>query len=173
MTKRISKDLERFSDTKGVSLFYIARPKVKGVDHHAKAGNINHCFLKEAASKSDFVLILDCDMIVTPRFLRETVPHFFEKNACDKFVIKEKAAMLQVPQRFWNLGKNDPWWHTAEDFNAAGFEGSDGVGGTPCVGTGVLFKRECLVSIGGQSFWSVTEDFKTSFNLLANGFSTM
>lgn len=110
--------------------------------------------------------------IALPQFLRMTVSHFFETSASG-WCIKKKAAMLQVPQRFHNLGPKDPWWHTAEDFNAAGFEGSDGVGATPCVGTGVIFRRECLASIGGQSYWSVTEDFKTSFNLLSQGFSTM
>lgn len=32
-------------------LTYTARPKVKGVHHHAKAGNINHALTKEAAVK--------------------------------------------------------------------------------------------------------------------------
>ncbi|KAJ3323073.1 hypothetical protein HDV06_002519 [Boothiomyces sp. JEL0866] len=170
MSLRIQSELESIGSR--VKVTYCARPKVKGVNHHAKAGNINHCFTKLPQSKGDYVLILDCDMIVTKSFLLKTIPHFFElKNG--KYVRKEKAAMLQIPQRFYNLGKNDPWWHTAEDFNAAGFEGSDGVGGTPCVGTGVLFRRECLLSLGGQSYWSVTEDFKTSFNLIGEGFSTM
>ncbi|KAJ3317270.1 hypothetical protein HDV06_001815, partial [Boothiomyces sp. JEL0866] len=170
MSDRIQSELESIGSR--VKITYCARPKVKGVNHHAKAGNINHCFTKLPQSKGDYVLILDCDMIVTKSFLLKTIPHFFElKNG--KYVRKEKAAMLQIPQRFYNLGKNDPWWHTAEDFNAAGFEGSDGVGGTPCVGTGVLFRRECLLSLGGQSYWSVTEDFKTSFNLIGEGFSTM
>ncbi|KAJ3318202.1 hypothetical protein HDV06_000745, partial [Boothiomyces sp. JEL0866] len=170
MSLRIQSELESIGSR--VKVTYCARPKVKGVNHHAKAGNINHCFTKLPQSKGDYVLILDCDMIVTKSFLMKTVPHFYEKID-GKYLRKEKTAMLQIPQRFYNLGKNDPWWHTAEDFNAAGFEGSDGVGGTPCVGTGVLFRRECLLSLGGQSYWSVTEDFKTSFNLIGEGFSTM
>ena len=30
---------------------YVGRDKVKGVPHHAKAGNINSCLLKEGACK--------------------------------------------------------------------------------------------------------------------------
>ena len=44
------------------SIVYVARQKVKGVPHHAKAGNINSCLLKEGAKKGEFVLVLDCDM---------------------------------------------------------------------------------------------------------------
>ncbi len=43
-------------------IVYVARKKVKGVPHHAKAGNINSCLLKEGAKKGEFILVLDCDM---------------------------------------------------------------------------------------------------------------
>lgn len=48
------------------SLHYIARDKVKGVTHHAKAGNINSALLKEGPGLGDFVLVLDSDMLVHP-----------------------------------------------------------------------------------------------------------
>lgn len=54
------KDLRQFH--RGPKLCYTARPKVKGVHHHAKAGNINHTLTKESSSTADFVLVLDCDM---------------------------------------------------------------------------------------------------------------
>ena len=164
---------ELFDAGRSERLVYTGRPKVKGVHHHAKAGNINHTLTKAPESDADFVLVLDCDMIALESMLDTMLGHFYESNGSGGWKLKEKAAMVQVPQRFHNLGPKDPWWHTAEDFNAAGFEGSDGVGATPCVGTGVLFRRACLVAIGGQSYWSVTEDFKTSSNLLSQGFSTM
>ena len=52
-------------------------------------------------------------------------------------------------------------------------KGRDGVGAVSCAGTGVIFKRDVLVSIGGQSYGSITEDFNTSMHLLMSGFSTM
>ena len=36
-------------------------------------------------------------------------------------------------------------------------QGRDGVGAAPCCGTGVVFKRDVLVSIGGQAYGSITE----------------
>lgn len=36
-------------------------------------------------------------------------------------------------------------------------QGRDGVGAAPCCGTGVVFRRDVLVSIGGQAYASITE----------------
>ena len=41
---------------------YVARIKIKGVPHHAKAGNLNNCILKEP-SNGQLIIILDCDML--------------------------------------------------------------------------------------------------------------
>ncbi len=53
-------------------LVYICRDKVKGVPHHAKAGNINSALLKEAPGKGEYILVLDCDMICHPGELRRS-----------------------------------------------------------------------------------------------------
>lgn len=52
-------------------------------------------------------------------------------------------------------------------------QGRDGIGACPCCGTGVLFRKDILVSIGGQAHGSITEDYNTAMCLLASGFSTM
>jgi hypothetical protein len=62
-------------------LLYIARDKAKGVSHHAKAGNINSCLLKEGAGHGQFMVVLDCDMVVHPDFLLRTLGHFFAPAA--------------------------------------------------------------------------------------------
>eukprot|EP00884_Botryococcus_braunii_P013519 jgi/Botrbrau1/22168/Bobra.0501s0001.1 len=156
-----------------VRVCYNARYKAPGVPHHSKAGNINNALLKSPHAHAEFLLVLDCDMIVKAEFLKETLPYFFERDACGCWDVKHKACLVQVPQRFYNLGRQDPWWHSSEDFNAIGFHGHDGLGAVPCVGTGCLFRRACLVAMGGQSLHSVTEDYKTGFNTLSDGFSTM
>ena len=46
-------------------------------------------------------------------------------------------------------------------------------GSVPCCGTGVIFRRDILVSIGGQSYGSITEDFNSAMSLMAAGFSSM
>ena len=61
----------------GCPIAYVRREKVSGVPHHAKAGNVNSCLMKETNSRGDFVLVLDCDMMVKKSFLMRTIPHFY------------------------------------------------------------------------------------------------
>jgi cellulose synthase (UDP-forming) len=56
---------------------YVARDKVPGVPHHAKAGNINSCLLKFSHGRGEFLMVLDCDMVVHPDFLQRTLGHFY------------------------------------------------------------------------------------------------
>jgi hypothetical protein len=60
-------------------IVYVARDKVRGVPHHAKAGNINSAMLKEGPGSGEFILVLDCDMIVHPDFLMRTLGHFYRQ----------------------------------------------------------------------------------------------
>lgn len=155
------------------TLKYISRPKVAGVQHHAKAGNINHCLLTESSVSTDYILVLDCDMIIHPTFLRRTLAHFFRENDYGSWCQKDFAALLQTPQDFWNVDSDDPMVHCARFFYGPMLKGRDGAGACPCCGTGVLFKRDILVSIGGQSYGSITEDCNTAMQLLSSGFANM
>jgi hypothetical protein len=53
-------------------------------------------------------------------------------------------------QDFYNLEGNDPFGNRARFFYGPMMQGRDGVGSCPCVGTGVIFRREALISMGGQ-----------------------
>jgi hypothetical protein len=65
-------------------IVHVARDKVPGVPHHAKAGNINNALLKEGLGGGEFILVLDCDMIVHPDFLMRTLGHFYwQPDRCD------------------------------------------------------------------------------------------
>ncbi|KAL4423966.1 hypothetical protein ABPG75_001267 [Micractinium tetrahymenae] len=151
------------------SIVYVARQKAAGVPHHAKAGNINSCLLKEGAKKGEFVLVLDCDMIVHPDFLERTVGHFYKM----RWVPKAKVAFLQTPQDFWNVDAADPMVHCARFFYGPMLQGRDGIGAAPCCGTGVVFRRDVLVSIGGQAYGSITEDYNSAMTLMSAGMATM
>ncbi|KAK9789026.1 hypothetical protein WJX73_003117 [Symbiochloris irregularis] len=152
---------------------------VKGVPHHAKAGNINSAMLKEAPGLGDFILVLDCDMLVHPDFLLRTLGHFYEPRtgppgkAVEGWRIKQKAGFIQTPQDFWNLEKKDSVVHAARFFYGPMLQGRDGIGACPCCGTGVVFQRDVLVSIGGQAYGSITEDYNTAMTLMQSGFGTM
>ena len=155
------------------NLTYVARPKVRGVPHHAKAGNINHCLLTESSTLTDYILVLDCDMIIHPTFLRRTLGHFMVDSGGGEWRHKDFAALLQTPQDFWNVDRDDPMVHCARFFYGPMLMGRDGAGALPCCGTGVIFKRDILVSVGGQSYGSVTEDCNTAMQLLSSGFANM
>ncbi len=71
--------------------------QVQGVPHHAKAGNINHALLKGGVARGDYVLVLDCDMLVHPDFLVRTIGHMYEQQG-GQWVPKDKVGFLQTPQ---------------------------------------------------------------------------
>jgi cellulose synthase (UDP-forming) len=141
-------------------VLYISRDKAPGVPHHAKAGNINSCLLEEGPGLGTFMVVLDCDMIVHPDYLLRTLGHFYtqDHSSAHGWRLKPKAAFLQTPQDFWNVAAVDPMVHCARFFYGPMLQGRDGIGACPCVGTGAVFRRDLLVSIGGQAYGSVTED---------------
>ncbi|GAQ89401.1 cellulose synthase catalytic subunit [Klebsormidium nitens] len=153
-------------------LIYVSRTKVKGISHHAKAGNINNLLLKGGA-RGDFVVVFDCDMIPKREFLLRTIPHFFRTKPGGGWEQKNRAGFLQTPQDFYNLEANDPFGNRARFFYGPMMQGRDGVGSCPCVGTGVIFRREALISMGGQAYGSITEDYNSAMGLLGGGFSSM
>ncbi len=156
-------------------LVYVARRRVHGVPHHAKAGNINHAILR-SQGQGEFIMVLDTDMIAHPDFLQRTIGHFYQRSSSGSgagWVLKKRTAFIQTPQDFWNVPPSDPMVHCARFFYGPMLQGRDGIGATPCCGTGVVFSRTSLVSLGGQSYGSITEDYNTSMNLFAAGFSSM
>ncbi|KAL4547939.1 hypothetical protein Ndes2526B_g07156 [Nannochloris sp. 'desiccata'] len=159
------------------SIECVVRTKVKNVPHHAKAGNINNCLFKSASSATrdaDFLLVLDCDMIVAPGFLLRTLGHFYSyQEGNNRWMLKDFAALLQTPQDFWNVESSDPMVHCARFFYGPMLQGRDGAGACPCCGTGVLFRKDILVSLGGQAYGSITEDYNTAMQILSGGFATM
>ena len=141
------------------SIRYIRR--VKGSPHHAKAGNINHCFMKYCTSK--YVAVIDADMIIHPSFLSHSVAMF-----------GENVAFVQIPQTYYNIGGLDPW---ASDAQKRFYYNVQHValhrwGASECVGTGVVFQHKHLASIGGFTYGSLTEDTATGLQLHKAGFSS-
>jgi cellulose synthase/poly-beta-1,6-N-acetylglucosamine synthase-like glycosyltransferase len=171
MCKRISYQL-RYMDRRA-NLFYVGRTKKKGVPHHAKAGNINNCLLMHSSEDAEYILVLDCDMIVHPTFLHRTLGHFYVPSESGGWRQKEFVGLLQTPQDFWNVDSEDPMVHCARFFYGPMLQGRDGAGACPCCGTGVIFPRSTLISVGGQSYGSITEDCNTSMQLLSCGFANM
>lgn len=146
----------------GVSnLKYLSRDKQPGVPHHFKAGNINFGM---ARSTSEYITILDADMIVHPDMLRYMLPHII--NAKD-------VAYVQTPQCFYNIRPGDPlsdsqplWYHNI-------LVHRDTINFASCCGTGVMFRRSALDKIGGFQTESITEDALTSMLLFSKGYKSV
>jgi membrane glycosyltransferase len=97
-------------------LVYVARRRVPGVPHHAKAGNINHAILRSQGT-GEFIMVLDTDMIAHPNFLQKTIGHFYQRSSSGTdWVQKKRIAFIQTPQDFWNVPPSDPMVHCARFF---------------------------------------------------------
>ncbi len=88
-SKELSDAVKDLSQTRE-NLYYTAR--VKGKDHHFKAGNLNHGFeyVKSlSGGAAEFIAALDADMIAEPKWLRALIPHLLQSD---------KLALAQPPQ---------------------------------------------------------------------------
>ena len=88
-SEELSRAVKGLSQTRD-NLYYTAR--VKGKDHHFKAGNLNHGFeyVKSLpGGAADFIAALDADMIADPKWLRALMPHLLQND---------KLALAQPPQ---------------------------------------------------------------------------
>ncbi len=134
---------------------YVRRQEHSG----AKAGNINHALSR---TSGEFVVVLDCDHVPSPRFCEATLGYFDDPD----------MAYVQTPQYYANGGgkglSGAAWAQQALFFGAIG-RGKDGLDSMFCCGTNVVFRRRALESVGGFPTASVTEDFQLSVLLHERG----
>ena len=172
---------------------YIARTKIAGKPHHAKAGNINHAIFSGDTNGS-FILTLDADHIPKPQFLKRVLPYFFSYNQWTGKYEGNRIAFVQTPQDFYNLPKGDPYGHSAHLFYGPIQQGKDGLNSAFYTGTNAVLRREALLNvglqyfsdalgkdatridefdlIGGMSSSSITEDMNTAMRLHGAGWQS-
>lgn len=131
---------------------------------HAKAGNLNAALAK---TSGELIVFFDADFVPTKNFLERTVG-FFQK---------EKIALVQTPQSFYNpdpiarnLGLEDVLTSEEEVFYRQMQPIKDGAGSVVCAGTSFIARREALESIGGFVTESLSEDYFTGIRLAAFGY---
>ncbi|MEO1005034.1 MAG: glycosyltransferase [Cyanobacteria bacterium J06638_38] len=173
---------------------YIARPKLKGKAHHAKAGNINYAIFS-GETTGEFIITLDADHIPQPEFLHRVLPYFYQYNLHTGKYQANQIAFVQTPQAFSNLPSGDPFGHQAHLFYGPIQQGKDGMGAAFYTGTNAILRREALVSVGLQNFSdeyeqdnnrldefdlvggvssnSITEDMNTAMRLHAAGWQSV
>ena len=143
------------------NLYYTAR----GVEvvTHSKAANLNHglTFVKRLETgPSEYVAVLDVDMIPMPNLLRALVPHLLDDPS---------FAMATIPQYFYNIPDGDPLCQCLDyafDVFLLERNTSDT---TFCTGSGFVLRRSAVEQIGGFPTDQLSEDFMTSLLLCAKG----
>ncbi len=137
-----------------------------GPKQHAKAGNLNHAMSK---TDGELIVIFDTDHVPTTNFLEETVPCF----------VDPQMGFVQTPHHFRNP---DVFQHAframrhvpneQDMFNHGIQSQRDRWGGAFFVGSGAVFRRKALDSIGGFQLLSITEDIHTSQHVHAAGWKS-
>lgn len=88
-SEELSKSMHALTETRP-NCFYTSR--VKGKDHHFKAGNLNYgveYVTSLPGGPAEYIAALDADMIADPQWLRALLPHM---------LTNEKIALAQPPQ---------------------------------------------------------------------------
>ncbi|KAI9011575.1 nucleotide-diphospho-sugar transferase [Hyaloraphidium curvatum] len=156
--------LDDGNNLKRPDLAYIARTKMPGVPHHAKAGNLNHAIFC-GKTDGDFIAVLDADMICVPGMLDNLLAPFYPGGVRD-----EGIGMVSSPQDFYAVRPGDTLSQRETFQYDVVLPSWDGHGCCPGFGTNVAYSRAALQRAGGFATGSVTEDFFTSVRILAAGY---
>jgi len=146
-------EMKELAERLGVN--YISRAN----NVHAKAGNLNNALQH---STSELVLVFDADHVPCKSFLQETVGFFLD----------QRMGFVQTPQHFFtddpfqrNLlaaqqinNEQDLFFHVIQP-------GNDYWGSAFFAGSGAIFRRAALESVGGFAVETITEDVHTGMRL--------
>jgi len=142
---------------------YLSRPK----NTHAKAGNLNEAMDR---SSGDLIMVLDADHVPCRNFLKETVGFFLKEK---------KLGFVQTPQHFFtqdpfqrNLASSDVVNNEQDLFFHIIEAGNDYWGAAFFGGSGAIFRRKALESIGKFATETITEDVHTGLRLHAHGWQS-
>lgn len=149
------------------NLYYYSRVKLPGIDHKAKAGNINSTLSWTASltwGASEWFAVLDCDMIPEPSWLRALLGHATR----DPLI-----GMALPPQGFYNIPANDMLFQSTEIQFALEDPLRDHFSGVWCSGSGFLARRAAIDDIGGFPDSSLCEDILCSMKLNGAGWKSI
>jgi cellulose synthase (UDP-forming) len=144
-----------------------ARYITRTSNEHAKAGNLNHAM---GLTSGELVVVFDADHVPCQSFLKEVVGFFIQRP---------KLAFVQTPQHFFtpdpfqrNLWAEDTINNEQDLFSHVIQAGNDLWGTTFFSGSGAIFHRNALASIGGFAVETITEDIHTGMRLHSAGWES-
>ncbi|KAJ3196979.1 hypothetical protein HK101_006840 [Irineochytrium annulatum] len=126
-----------------------------------KAGNLRHAFGK---TDGEFFVIFDADFCPRSDMLREVMPYMIHDPT---------MGIVQTPQ-FFRLRPNQSWVEKGAALSQELFYrliqvSRDHFGGSICVGTCAVYRREPLVPHGGTAEVEHSEDVHTGFLVVTSG----
>jgi cellulose synthase (UDP-forming) len=125
----------------------------------AKAGNLNFGLSR---TSSPMILALDADQVPEPEILERL----------QGYMRFPSIAFVQSAQRFL-VPRGDPFGSGDELFYRVMQAGKDGHNAAFSCGSGVLYRRAALASVGGFSTWNLVEDVHTSLRMHAAGWRSV
>jgi cellulose synthase (UDP-forming) len=137
---------------------YLSRKKAGAGNKNAKAGNLNFGL---AHSSGELVLALDADMMPSPEIVTVLAGYFNLPY----------TGFVQSKQAFW-VSRDDPFYDRNEVFFDVVQTGFDAASSVISCGSGVMYRRKALESIGGFATWNLVEDYTTAYELANAGWRT-
>ena len=134
---------------------YYSRPRAGVPLTDAKSGNLNFGL---SLSRGEIILVLDADQVPQPEIISRMIGFFR----------LPRVAYVQSRQDFL-LPDNDPFYNRDDVFYEAVQLSNDQVNAVISCGSGVLYRRQALMEIGGFATWNIVEDFTTSYELVSRG----
>ena len=125
----------------------------------AKSGNLNYALER---SDGDLILVLDADQVPDPQLLEHIGGYFRIPD----------IGFVQTAQRYV-LPAGDPWGNEERLFYDVIQRSKDADNAAFSCGSGVVYRRAALESIGGFSTWNLVEDVHTSMRLHAKGWRSV
>lgn len=126
-------------------------------DRRFKAANLNYGL---ANSTGEYILVLDADQKPEPTILDELLGHFRDN----------KVALVTTRQRF-EVGEKD--FNNDNLFYEYMQAGKNTDGCAISCGSGVIYRRSALQSIGGFQEWNIVEDLYTTYILNTQGWKSV
>jgi len=134
---------------------YIRRP----THEDRKAGNLNHAL---KLTSGELIMVLDADQVARPEIIERIIGYFS----------LPKIGFVQTKQAF-NVPPGDPWSNANDVFYGVMMCGKDYDNAAFSCGSGVMYRRSALESVGGFSTWNMVEDVYTSMLLHSNGWRSV
>jgi cellulose synthase (UDP-forming) len=134
---------------------YLSRPRAGLPRQDFKSGNLNFG-LKH--SRGNLILVLDADQVPVPEILNRLVDFFHQPQ----------VGYVQSKQDFL-LPEGDPFYNSDRVFYETIQISNDQTNAVISCGSGVVYRRQALLEMGGFASWNLLEDFTSSYELASRG----